>query len=40
LKIGTAHYVKTPSYVKKIPFTVFDLQNIFKHIPEFVEIKW
>ncbi len=40
LKIGTAHYVKTPSGVRKMPFTVFDLPNIFKHIPEFVEIKW
>jgi len=40
LKIGTTHYVKTPSSVKKMPFTVFDLHQIYKHIPEFVEIKW
>ena len=40
LKLGTTHYVKTPSGVRKIPFTVFDLPNVFKHIPEFVEVKW
>lgn len=40
LKLGTAHYVKTPATVKKMPFTVFDIPQIAKHIPEYVEIKW
>jgi hypothetical protein len=40
LKIGTAHYVKTPEGEKKIEFTANDIPQLYKHIPEMVKILW
>jgi len=40
LKLGTVHYVKTPCGEKRMEFTLEDIPQIFKHIPEFVLISW
>ena len=40
LKLGTIHYVKTPEGEKKMEFTWKDINQVFKHIPEFVLISW
>jgi len=40
LKLGTIHYVKTPEGEKKTEFTWNDINEVFKHIPEFVLIAW
>ena len=40
LKLGTIHYVKTPEGEKRMEFTWDDINQIFKHIPEFVNIIW
>ena len=40
LKLGTIHYVKTPEGEKKMEFTWNDINEVFKHIPEFVLIAW
>jgi hypothetical protein len=40
LKLGTIHYVKTPEEEKKMEFTLNDINQVFKHIPEFVLIAW
>ena len=40
LKLGTIHYVKTPEGEKKMEFTFNDINQVFKHIPEFVLISW
>ena len=40
LKLGTIHYVKTPEGEKRMEFTWDDINQIFKHIPEFVIISW
>jgi len=40
LKLGTIHYVKTPCGEKRMEFTLEDIPQIFKHIPEFVLIAW
>lgn len=40
LKLGTIHYVKTPEGEKKMEFTWKDINQVFKHIPEFVLIAW
>jgi len=40
LKLGTIHYVKTPEGEKKMEFTWNDINQVFKHIPEFVLIAW
>jgi hypothetical protein len=40
LKLGTIHYVKTPEGEKKMEFTWNDINQVFRHIPEFVLISW
>jgi hypothetical protein len=40
LKLGTIHYVKTPEGEKKMEFTFENINQVFKHIPEFVLISW
>jgi len=40
LKLGTIHYVKTPEGEKKMEFTLENIDQIFKHIPELVLIAW
>jgi len=40
LKLGTIHYVKTPEGEKKMEFTLENINQMFKHIPEFVLISW
>jgi len=40
LKLGTIHYIKTPEGEKKMEFTWNDINQVFKHIPEFVLIAW
>ena len=40
LKLGTVHYVKTSEGEKRMEFTLDDIPQIFKHIPEFVLISW
>jgi len=40
LKLGTIHYIKTPEGEKKMEFTWNDINEVFKHIPEFVLIAW
>ena len=40
LKLGTIHYIKTPEGEKKMEFTWNDINEVFKHIPEFVLISW
>jgi len=40
LKLGTIHYIKTPGGEKKMEFTFNDINQVFKHIPEFVLISW
>jgi len=40
LKLGTIHYVKTPEGEKRMEFTWNDINQVFKHIPEFVLISW
>jgi len=40
LKLGTIHYVKTPEGEKKMEFTFENINELFKHIPEFVLISW
>ncbi|ARQ96454.1 hypothetical protein CCL42_gp48 [Sulfolobus islandicus rod-shaped virus 8] len=40
LKLGTIHYVKTPEGEKRMEFTFENINQVFKHIPEFVLIAW
>ncbi len=40
LKLGTIHYVKTPEGEKRMEFKWNDINQVFKHIPEFVLISW
>jgi len=40
LKLGTIHYVKTPEGEKKMEFTLENIDQMFKHIPELVLIAW
>ena len=40
LKLGTIHYVRTPEGEKKMEFTLENIDQIFKHIPELVLIAW
>ena len=40
LKLGTIHYVKTPEGEKKTEFTLENIDQMFKHIPELVLIAW
>jgi len=40
LKLGAIHYVKTPGGEKKMEFKFEDINQVFKHIPEFVLISW
>ena len=40
LKLGTIHYIKTPEGEKKMEFTLNDINEVFKHIPEFVLMTW
>jgi len=40
LKIGTIHYVKIPSGIKKMQFGHMDIPQLAQHIPEYVNIIW
>jgi len=40
LKLGTIHYVKTSCGEKRMEFTLEDIPQLLKHIPEFVLIAW
>jgi len=37
---GTIHYVKIPKGEKKMEFIFENIDQVFKHIPEFVLISW